>query len=226
MHPVATKPQVRRILVVSYAYLATATAVILLRRDFEFLLYLAVMSVIIIAVLAVYRRAGLSRALLWQFSFWGLLHMIGGLTPIPDAWHATDTSAVVYNWRLIPGYLKYDQLVHGYGVGLTTWLVWQALSSRVKGDDGGPLRPTAGMLAVCATAGMGFGALNEVVEFIATLILPSTNVGDHINTGWDLVSNFVGATVAGTVIYVIGWRRYHRHHGAPERSDELRDLDK
>lgn len=214
MHPVATKPQVRKILVISYAYLTAATAVILLRRDFEFLLYLAVMSVIIIAVLAVYRRAGLSCALLWQFSFWGLLHMIGGLTPIPDAWHAVDTTSVVYNWRIIPGYLKYDQLVHGYGVGLTTWLVWQALSSRVRDHDGGPLRPTPGMLAVCATAGMGFGALNEVVEFIATLILPSTNVGDHINTGWDLVSNFVGATVAGTVIYVIGWRRYHRHRKA------------
>ncbi len=97
--------------------------------------------------------------------------------------------------------------MHAYGVGLTTWLVWQALSHRVRSHDRGPLEPTFGMLAVCATAGMGFGALNEVVEFIATLILPSTNVGDHINTGWDLVSNFVGATVAALVIFLVARHR-------------------
>lgn len=207
MHHVATKAQVRHALWFSYTYLAMATVVILLRNDLEFLLYLAVMAVIIIAVLAIYRRAGLSAGVLWHFSAWGLLHMIGGLAPIPEAWHAADTSGVVYNWRLIPGYLKYDQLVHGYGVGLVTWLVWQALSHRVRSHDRGPLEPTPGMLAVCAAAGMGFGALNEVVEFIATLILPSTNVGDHVNTGWDLVSNFAGATVAAVTIRLVARHR-------------------
>ncbi|MCB1078095.1 MAG: DUF2238 domain-containing protein [Verrucomicrobiae bacterium] len=210
MHRSATPRQVRLILLISIVYLAVAAVFIGVRKNMEFLIYLAVMSVIIVAVLAVYRRAGLSATLLAGFSFWGLLHMIGGLVPIPPHWHSTDTSPVVYNWRLIPGYLRYDQVVHAFGVGLTTWLVWQALSSRVRGDDGGPLRPTPGMLAVCATAGMGFGALNEVVEFIATLILPSTNVGDHVNTGWDLVSNFVGATITGVIVYLVGNRRHRR----------------
>lgn len=210
MHHPATSGQVRRILWISAAYLSVAAVFIGRDRNFEFLIYLAVMTVIVVAVLAVNRRAGLSAMLLAGFSLWGLLHMIGGLVPIPPHWHSTDTSPVVYNWRLIPGYLRYDQLVHGYGVGLTTWLIWQALSVRVRGHDGGPLRPTPGMLAVCATAGMGFGALNEVVEFIATLILPSTNVGDHVNTGWDLVANLVGATVAALVIHAVSRRRAAR----------------
>ncbi len=217
MHHVATKAQVRHALWFSYAYLSVATLIILVRRDLEFLLYLAVMAVIIIAVLAVYRRAGLSASVLWHFSFWGLLHMVGGLAPIPEGWHSADTTGVVYNWRLVPGYLKYDQLVHAYGVGLVTWLVWQALSHRVRSYDRGPLEPTPGMLAVCATAGMGFGALNEVVEFIATLILPSTNVGDHINTGWDLVSNFVGATVSATVIFFVSRHRQRKWEESVER---------
>jgi hypothetical protein len=35
-----------------------------------------------------------------------------------------------------------------------------------------------------------------VVEFVATLLLPKTNVGGYENTGWDLVSNAVGAAFA------------------------------
>lgn len=47
---------------------------------------------------------------------------------------------------------------------------------------------------------MGFGALNEVVEFCATLLVPDTNVGDYANTGWDLVSNFAGTLLAAGAI--------------------------
>ena len=60
---------------------------------------------------------------------------------------------------------------------------------------------------------MGFGALNEVIEFIATLMVPNTNVGGYVNTGWDLVANMIGASVAATLIYL----------GASRRSVEDRD---
>jgi hypothetical protein len=62
------------------------------------------------------------------------------------------------------------------------------------------------MLALCAAAGMGFGALNEVIEFIAVLTLPNTNVGGYENTGWDLVANLVGTIIAALVIR-LGARR-------------------
>ncbi len=48
-------------------------------------------------------------------------------------------------------------------------------------------------------AGMGIGALNEVAEFIATVVLPETNVGGYRNTGGDLITNLLGAAVAGIV---------------------------
>ncbi|NIP97158.1 MAG: hypothetical protein GWO24_28490 [Akkermansiaceae bacterium] len=59
------------------------------------------------------------------------------------------------------------------------------------------------MMLLCGLAGMGFGALNEVVEFIAVLVLPETNVGGFYNTGWDLVYNLLGSLVAVSIIY---WR--------------------
>ena len=55
-------------------------------------------------------------------------------------------------------------------------------------------------MLLCGAAGMGFGAFNEIVEFVATLTVPDTNVGGYINTGWDLVANMVGAIMACTWI--------------------------
>ena len=64
------------------------------------------------------------------------------------------------------------------------------------------VRPTPGLMVLCAAAGLGFGALNEVIEFAATLLVPETNVGGYLNTGWDLVANLFGATVAVTAIWI------------------------
>ena len=56
---------------------------------------------------------------------------------------------------------------------------------------------------------MGFGALNELVEFVATLIVPETNVGGYLNTGWDLVANLFGATLVAKLIWITGRGRGH-----------------
>jgi hypothetical protein len=55
-------------------------------------------------------------------------------------------------------------------------------------------------LVLCAAGGCGFGAFNEVVEFIAVLTIPNTNVGGYENTGWDLVANLVGSVSAAILI--------------------------
>jgi hypothetical protein len=67
--------------------------------------------------------------------------------------------------------------------------------------------PTFGLMVLCAAAGLGFGALNEVVEFLATLLIAETNVGGYRNTGWDLISNLIGATVAASLIWLHGRTR-------------------
>lgn len=56
-------------------------------------------------------------------------------------------------------------------------------------------------MILVAAAGMGFGGMNEVIEFVATLLLPETNVGGYLNTCLDMVANFIGATVAAALIW-------------------------
>ncbi len=202
MHTPATSAQLRRIFIFAGAYIFLSLAGALASGNFEFLFYLATMALIITGLMLVHRRVGLSAGLLWSLAIWGLLHMIGGLVPIPEDWHRGLETGVVYNLWIVPGYLKYDQLVHAYGFGITTLLCWQALSARVLDDRGQPLRPTPGLMVLCAAGGMGFGALNEVIEFFASITLPKTNVGGYLNTGWDLVANLIGASLAAVCIFI------------------------
>lgn len=187
------------------AYMLAAIATSAMQGNREFVFYIVVMLVLIAVISVVHGRVGLTNGMLWAFSIWGLAHMAGGLCPLPAGWPYNGEHAVLYSLWLIPERLKYDQIVHAYGFGVTTWLCWHILNSALRQPDGGKVRPTFGILTLCAAAGMGFGALNEVVEFIAVLTIPNTNVGGYENTGWDLVSNLVGCSVAALIIRMT-WR--------------------
>ena len=175
--------------VFTFSYLIAALILAIGRGNLEVLFYIVVMLVLIGVVYAVDRSVGLSTGVLWALSLWGLAHMGGGLLTVPASWPVSSESRVLYTLWLIPGRLKYDQIVHAYGFGVTTWVCWQGLTAAIRRRGG------------AATAALGFGALNEVVEFVATLLVPETNVGGYRNTGWDLVSNLVGATGAATLIW-------------------------
>ena len=172
-------------------YLGAAGVATFVSGNAEFVYYLVVMLVLAAAVAAVHARVSFPAAILWALSAWGAAHMAGGLVPVPEV-------GVLYNLWLVPERLKYDQLVHAYGFGVTTWVCWESLRPLLIDS-----RPRLGPLVLCAAGGMGFGALNEVVEFIAVLLIPETNVGGYENTGWDLVSNLVGVAIAAAAIRIL-----------------------
>jgi uncharacterized membrane protein YjdF len=186
--------------VFSATYLLAALAGAIATGNSEFMFYVAIMLVLVTAVWGVDRAVRLSAGALWGLSLWGLLHMIGGLVPAPATWpSAAAGQTVMYNAWIISGRIKYDHVVHAWGFGITTWVCWQGLRAALEAR-GAEARPSAGLLVLCAAGGMGFGALNEVIEFAATLLVPETNVGGYLNTGWDLVANLVGSTAAVTLI--------------------------
>jgi uncharacterized membrane protein YjdF len=186
------------------AYIVVASVYAADRDNLEFLIYILVMIILMFCVWLVHRRVHLSLGLLWALSVWGLAHMAGGLLVVPATLTLSGDTSVLYNLWLIPGLLKYDQLVHAYGFGITTLLCWQGISAAAA-REGVRFRPSPGLLSLAAFAAMGLGALNEVIEFMASLLLAETNVGGYLNTGWDLVANGVGAIIAAIIIRV-RWR--------------------
>ena len=99
-------------------YMAVWLVASFISKNDEFVFYFVVMCVLILAVGAVHLHVRLHIGALWGLSLWGLAHMAGGLMPVPASWPIKGDSHVLYNWWIVPGMLKYDQLVHAYGFGL------------------------------------------------------------------------------------------------------------
>ena len=136
-------------------------------------------------------------AMLWALSIWGLLHMAGGGVPV--------AGSVLYNLRLVPlvenefyYILKYDQLVHAYGFGVTAWVLHHLMVRHYPATTG-----TATAYVYPALGAMGLGAVNEIIEFTAVLLVPDTNVGGYYNTALDLCFNALGAVLAVVVLSMI-----------------------
>lgn len=198
--------QLGPVILFTAGYLLAALAGVIVTGNGEFVFYLVVMLFLLAAVVVVHQRVHFSRTVLWGLSLWGALHMAGGLLPVPESWPIHGEIRVLYSLWLVPGYLKYDQVVHAFGFGVTTFVCWEGLGSILRPHllPGTYAQATLGMVTLCAAAAMGFGALNEIIEFAATLLVPETNVGGYENTGWDLVSNMVGAVSVATWIYLKG----------------------
>jgi hypothetical protein len=192
--------QVLPVAIFTALYLVPSAIVAVTTGNFEFVFYTGVLVVLGGLVWVVDRQITLSPGALWGLAAWGFVHMAGGLVTVPATWPTNGPSpAVLYNLWLIPDLLKFDQAVHVFGFGITTWVCWQGLSGALR-TRGVVATPTAGLMILCAAAGMGFGALNEVIEFAATILVPQTNVGGYMNTGWDLVANLAGCVLSVLLI--------------------------
>jgi len=175
------------ILAVNLAYLLIFVFLFLNRKNYEFILYIGVTFFFLALIISTNKRNNFSNGILWGLTLWGVLHMSGGFFKVGDG--------VLYGYWLIPGWLRYDQFVHAIGFGIATLIGYSLLKPY--------LTPNANwkvLTPLLILVGMGFGALNEIIEFIAVLAMPETGVGGYENTLWDLVFNTIGAAVA--VIYL------------------------
>lgn len=146
--------------------------------------YVVLIGILIVLICRLERRFGLGAGVLWGLSLWGLGHLAGGIIPL-------DGDRTLYNAIVGVELFHFDRLVHMFGFGFATLACGKVLRCWLPG---GEITPAA--VVVVVLAGLGVGALNEIVEFAATLTLPDTNVGGYVNTGWDLVFDLAGAVVA------------------------------
>lgn len=196
-HPPFLKDPTRLTATILFAIALVAFSIYaLLNGNTEFIFYGVVLLILAGVVAAVDRSVHFSMAVVAGLLVWAILHLAGGNVPVGDA--------VLYNYRPAPWLPKFDQALHTFGFAVATLVCWECLRRAIARDDGAPPRPTIGLAIACVLMGIGLGALNEVVEFVAVLTMPDTNVGGYTNTGWDLVSNLAGATAMGIYIRLKG----------------------
>ncbi|GAA1477049.1 hypothetical protein GCM10009623_14950 [Nocardioides aestuarii] len=178
----------------SALYLAAGSVWFLRTANSEFVIYVLVIVVLLGGVLRAQRTAQWPTWMLWGFSIWGLMHVLGGAVEIGDH--------VLFAQHLVPFIdrggdfyvLKYDQVVHGYLYGLVAMMSHHVLRHvfAIRGHD----------VAVAVSAvliALGISSLNELMEFLISLTM-ANGVGGYDNTMLDFCSNFTGAVVA-TAVY-------------------------
>ena len=162
------------------------------RGDASAASYAAEMLLVFWLVLVADRAVGFSTPVLWCLVAWATLHMAGGLV-------VTGHGRVLYNESLgVPG-IHYDRVVHTFGFGVATAACWQALRRYPMSPV-----PTVGLVTLAALAALGLGALNETAEFLMTRVSSGTSIGGYRNTGFDLISNTIGAVAVAAWIFVRG----------------------
>jgi len=154
-----------------------------------------VFSVLVIgAAIAWLRRAVLPDLLSFGLAISAIVSLAGGLINIGHN--------VLYNASIGPQskglgthLLQYDHAAHAYSSFVIAFACWVTLAAPHAAASH---RRELVILAV-GTA-LGLGAINEMVEFLATIAHHGAHVGGYSNTGWDLVCNFIGAGSAGLVL--------------------------
>jgi hypothetical protein len=164
-------------------------------------------------VTRIHVRVGLSTTTLWGLVAFALGHLAGGMVPVGDG--------VLYQLWLVDGVLRYDNLQHAVGFGFVGRAIWETLQDRLAPSERD--RPSIAMWIVVLAAAAA-GAVNEIVEYLLTVVLPEHQVGGYDNTARDLIANLVGGLAVGwwTRRRIVQATGPNRTAGDPIRGDSRR----
>ena len=168
--------------------------IFLSRKNYEFLWYIAVIIFFMFLILFTNHKINYPNGILWGLTMWSILHMSGGGVII--------NGTRLYDLMILPvigapyHIFKFDQFVHIVGFWVATLVMYAIIKHRLTKEN-----KWVAVSIVLVMAGLGAGALNEIIEFFATIIIPDTGVGSYENAALDLVANLIGAV--GAMVYIV-----------------------
>ena len=202
------------LLLINLALIAGFGSLYLVRLNYEFVIYVGVILFFICIVGISLKKVDYTLGTLVGLTVWSALHLAGGGIMIGEG-RLYDVMLIQLSetypiWR-------YDQLVHIWGFGASTLVVFSLLSGPLK-------RPVENPIAlgiVLVMGGLGMGALNEILEFVVSIFVPQSGVGGYINTSLDLCADLIGAILALFYIRL----RYMKDNGLQPSNGELLGKD-
>jgi putative membrane protein len=183
-------------------YLFWGGAYFLQDLNFEFVIYVAVIFVIIGGVLLTAHKSEFPLWQLWLLSIWGLMHVLGGAVVIDGG--------VLFGYRIYPFLdlggdfyvLKYDQVVHMYLYGVVAAMTYRLLRAKLA------IRNNSMLVSLFAIlTSVGISALNEIMEFLIAVTIERNGVGGYENAMLDLIFNLSGAIVAVVLYKIASWKK-------------------
>ena len=198
------------LLLINLALIAGFGSLYLARLNYEFVIYVGVILFFICIVGISLKKVDYTLGTLVGLTVWSALHLAGGGIMIGEG-RLYDVMLIQLSetypiWR-------YDQLVHIWGFGASTLVVFSLLAGPLK-------RPVENPIAlgiVLVMGGLGMGALNEILEFVVSIFVPQSGVGGYINTSLNLCADLIGAILALLYIRL----RYLKNNGIQPSSRKM-----
>ena len=181
------------LLLINLALIIGFGALFLARLNYEFLIYVGVIIFFLCLIGISLKKVDYTLGSLVGLTVWSALHLAGGGITIGEG-RLYDLMLI----RLSETYpvFRYDQFVHIWGFGTSTLVVFSLLAGTLKKPAENPIA----LGIVLVMAGLGMGALNEILEFAVTIWVPQSGVGGYLNTSLDLCANLIGAILA--LVYI------------------------
>lgn len=195
-------PKITGVVYMTVIYLLGFIAASLYLESYNSLYYIAIQSIITVVVYIAHKRIQYALPLLWSLSLWGLLNLAGQIIPLPPEVPTKDSTQTLGELWLVREIFIYDNLVHFYGFAVATWVSWQTLCRIIHTRYQRRLMPTIGLLLLVVTSSMGYGALNEMIEFLTQLIFNLQHSDTYHSTCWDMIINTLGAMIAAVMIKI------------------------
>ena len=149
-------------------------------------IYLTVTGVLTLVMVWIDRAVVVADPVLWGLALVANGNLAGGVLLVGDG--TLDLAPIL-------GPVRYDQVFLALATGVGTIAAWAALKRWGEIE-----RFTPGIGFAVVLMGCGAGALVEIVEYVGTLVVPNSSVGDYGNNMLDLVANLVGALAAVALI--------------------------
>jgi len=167
----------------------------IITHNYEFLFYGVVLLAFWATVLFIHARVNFPTSSLAMLVVWLTFHLFGGAVTIDGT--------RLYDLVLVPiigepyHIIRYDQAMHVLCYITMTRLIY-ILILRIIRDDASLF--LVGLITILA--GSGVGAMNEIVEFAAVVLLDAGDaVGGYTNTAIDIVCNTIGALIGWATLY-------------------------
>ena len=192
------KTKLKLIVYFTIAYLIVFTFNAILKKNYEFLFYTMIISVLIYAIVVHYKKMHLTNWIICGISFFILLHFLGGNVYIKGT--------RLYDFWLIYKFFKFDNLVHLVGGFVATFIVYNFIRLHLDRNFKHNKVLFSVLLILVVSGG---GAINEIIELIAVVFLnAAAQIGDYMNNALDLVFNLLGSIGACLLIMI----KYHNNN--------------
>ena len=169
--------------------------IFLQRANYEFVIYVGVVIFFMSLIVGTLRTIPYTPATLVGLTVWSAMHLAGGGITLGEG--------RLYDIILVPmsetyPIFRYDQLVHIWGFGASTLLMYVLILPSL----GQAIRNPKAFWIVLVMAGLGVGAFNEIVEFGVSLAIAESGVGGYMNTSLDLCADLIGAVLGLAYIQI------------------------